>query len=102
MGDKNEKTSSFWLYFEIMIVAFNTWRETGKFWKGAFVFFFLILGFSIPIVGHILCFVLGIVIGIQMGILCVFYGTPIWLGWTVGIIMGVLITAKNLSVRKNL
>lgn len=102
MSDTSEKSSSFWLYAESMLIALEIWRTTGKFWKGAFVFFFLMLGCSIPLIGHILCFVLAVILGVMAGSACVDFGAPMWLGWTLGIFIVIGCTIINLESRRNL
>lgn len=102
MSDSEKGSSSFWLYLESFFVAAGIWRATGKFWQGAFVFLFLMLGCSIPVIGHILCFVLGIMVGVELGMISLYLTAPMWMAWVIGIVMAIIWVGINLESRRNL
>lgn len=97
-GSGSKSSSSGWLWTEVMIVAGIAWG-IWSFWIGVAVAIILAIAISIPVLGHIICIVLGAAVGLLAGVLAAALNAPTWVAVLVGIVLGVGAIGINLSDR---
>jgi len=97
VNDSN--SSSGWLYFELICVAGAVWWGTGMWWIGLITFFALCFSMQVPVLGHAICIILGLGVGLLSGIVSAAFGAPVWASWLIGIVIGIAMCSVNLSDR---
>lgn len=96
--NKSSSSSSGWLWFELLVVGGIAWG-VWNFWTGVAVTLVLGIAIFIPVLGHIICIVLGAAVGLLAGMLAAAFGAPTWLAVLIGIILGVGAIGVNLNDR---
>lgn len=92
----SEKSSgSGFLWFELMAVGGAVWWGTGHWWAGLVTWILLAIATQIPIIGGVLCFLLGAGIGLLAGVIAAAFSAPVWVCWVIGIIVGLGVTGLN-------
>ena len=95
--------SSNWLWFEVMAVSGGVWGITGKFWTGLVTLIVMGIALMIPVIGHIICVVLGAAVGLICGILAAaLFDAPVWACWVIGGVFGLGAISANLEGRKEM
>ncbi|MCM1347940.1 MAG: TMEM199/VMA12 family vacuolar ATPase assembly factor [Firmicutes bacterium] len=93
-------TSSGWLYTEVLGVAGAVWWGTGTWWVGLLTFFGLVIAMQVPVLGQLICILLGAGVGLLAGIISAAFGAPTWVCWVIGIIIAIGVCSINLEDRE--
>ena len=93
--EKRGNSSSGWLWFEIFGVAGGVWGLTGLITLIA-----LGVALQIPIIGTLICVVLGCGLGLLAGVIAAALSAPTWACWLIGLVatgvmIGINIEDKN-------
>lgn len=91
--------SSGYLYLELLAVSGGVWYYTGHWWAGLATLIILGILTMIPVIGHVICIVLGAACGLFAAAICSVAGAPSWVVWLVGIASGLGMIAVNLEDR---
>lgn len=98
--EKRGNSSSGWLWFEIFGVAGGVWGLTGHWWAGLITLIALGVALQIPIIGTLICVVLGCGLGLLAGVIAAALSAPTWACWLIGLVatgvmIGINIEDKN-------
>ena len=98
--EKRGNSSSGWLWFEIFGVAGGVWGLTGHWWAGLITLIALGVALQIPIIGTLICVVLGCGLGLLAGVIAAAFRAPTWACWLIGLVatgvmIGINIEDKN-------
>lgn len=98
--EKRSSSSSGWLWFEIFGVAGGVWGLTGHCWAGIITLIALGVALQIPIIGTLICVVLGCGLGLLAGVIAAALSAPTWACWLIGLVatgvmIGINIEDKN-------
>lgn len=98
--EKRGNSSSGWLWFEIFGVAGGVWGLTGHWWAGLITLIALGVALQIPIIGTLICVVLGCGLGLLAGVIAAALSAPTWACWLIvlvatGVMIGINIEDKN-------
>lgn len=93
-------SSSGWLWFEILGVAGGVWGLTGHWWAGLITLIALGVALQIPVIGTLICVVLGCGLGLLAGVIAAALSAPTWACWLIGLVatgvmIGINIEDKN-------
>ena len=93
-------SSSGWLWFEIFGVAGGGWGLTGHWWAGLITLIALGVALQIPVIGTLICVVLGCGLGLLAGVIAAALSAPTWACWLIGLVatgvmIGINIEDKN-------
>ena len=93
-------SSSGWLWFEIFGVAGGVWGLTGHWWAGLITLIALGVALQIPVIGTLICVVLGCGLGLLAGVIAAALSAPTWACWLIGLVatgvmIGINIEDKN-------
>ena len=90
-------SSSGWLWFEVFGVAGGVWALTGHWWAGLITLIVLAIALQIPVIGTLICVVLGAGIGLLAGAIAVAFSAPTWACWLIGIVVGLGAIGVNID-----
>lgn len=98
--EKRGNSSSGWLWFEIFGVAGGVWGLTGHWWAGLITLIALGVALQIPVIGTLICVVLGCGLGLLAGVIAAALSAPTWACWLIGLVatgvmIGINIEDKN-------
>ena len=98
--EKRGNSSSGWLWFEIFGVAGGVWGLTGHWWASLITLIALGVALQIPIIGTLICVVLGCGLGLLAGVIAAALSAPTWACWLIGLVatgvmIGINIEDKN-------
>lgn len=98
--EKRSSSSSGWLWFEIFGVAGGVWGLTGHWWAGLITLIALGVALQIPVIGTLICVVLGCGLGLLAGVIAAALSAPTWACWLIGLVatgvmIGINIEDKN-------
>ena len=98
--EKRGNSSSGWLWFEIFGVAGGVWGLTGHWWAGLITLIALGVALQIPIIGTLICVLLGCGLGLLAGVIAAALSAPTWACWLIGLVatgvmIGINIEDKN-------
>ena len=98
--EKRSSSSSGWLWFEIFGAAGGVWGLTGHWWAGLITLIALGVALQIPIIGTLICVVLGCGLGLLAGVIAAALSAPTWACWLIGLVatgvmIGINIEDKN-------
>lgn len=96
---KTNSTDSGFLWFQIAAVGGAVWWGTGHWWAGLVTFILLSIATQIPVIGAVLCFLLGGGVGLLAGIISAAFGAPTWACWLIGLVAGLGTAAFNMEAK---
>lgn len=91
------KSSSGRLWLELLGVSGTVWGITGHWWAGLITLIVLGIATQIPIIGTIICIVLGCGMGLLAGAVSAVCGAPTWACWVIGIVAAIAMTGINIQ-----
>lgn len=97
--EKEKKKSSGWLTFEMILVAIGVWVGAGAWWAGLIAFIVMSVLMFIPVLGTVMCIVLGCGMGLFAAGIAAAFDAPTWVCWIVGIIGAIGMSAINMDDR---
>lgn len=98
--EKRGNSSSGWLWIEVLGVGGAVWGFSGHLWAGIITLIVLGIALQIPVIGTLICVVLGCGMGLLAGVISAVCGAPTWACWLIGLVaagamIGINIEDKN-------
>lgn len=97
---KEKSGSSDWMYYELIGIGGLIWGLTDSWVWGIVVALGGIILMQIPLLGYVLCWILGIIWGIIIGGFSGYFIDNYTIGGIIGVIVGFAIAGAHLKARK--